>query len=211
MHSLKELSDQLETFAKDRPVMAVHNAGEEHDRGKSLAKLLAAEGIEFEERQKINKGEIEIDLLALYEIADIIIFSITLLQVLGRDPNDMIYEFEPEDSQLQMLRKIGDATSKISMWAEDGLKAEIILQDVKDAAMYSIALMQSLGIDPMLTCFEKLGHNMARYPANRFQEGHDYDTERKKCKRVAKSYLLEDSFYSPLDPDSPNPIYRIRS
>lgn len=205
MPSLEALSDHLNNFQLDRPTM------NENNTPKVLAKLLANEGIEFKERLKINQGVIEIDLLALYEVADIIIFSIQLLQKLSQDPSEIIYEFEPEESQLQLLRKIGDSTSKISMWAEDGLPPEVIVQEVQDAAMYCIALIYSLGLDPMVTCFEKLGHNMSRYPAKRFQPNHDYETERKKCKRVATSYGLETTFYSPLIEGEDNPVYKITS
>lgn len=209
MPSLAELTEHLHIFNLDRPVMARQNRGEGEHIGKPVATLLANEGIEFEERMQIHDRELVIDLLALYEIADIIIFSITLLQILGEDPNNIIYEFEPEKSQLQMLRKMGDATSNISVWAKGTLTPEHVIQDAKDAAMYGIALIYSLGVDPMAICFEKLGHNISRYPAVRFQENHDYDTERKKCKRVAKEYGLEESFYSPLSNKKANPVYKI--
>lgn len=206
IHTLENLCVQLHNFQADRPEMKKIN---EANDAKMLGSLLAGEGTEFKDRLRMNKGVTEIDLLALYELADIIIFSITLLQALGKDPNDLIEEHEPERSQLQMIRKIGDATSKIDMWATDGMGPEVIVQDIKDAAMYSIDLIYSLGLNPMLICFEKVGHNLARYPAERFQEGHQYEPERVKCKHMSREYRLEETFYSPLRPGDENPVYVI--
>jgi len=65
--------------------------------------------------------------------------------------------------------------------------------ELADIIIYSITLMQELGIDPELAIREKIGLNIARYPANRFQTG-DYQTSRINCKRESKN--ITEDFYT---------------
>ncbi len=205
MPSLKELTDQIALFYLDRPAM------EENNKDKRLATLLAAEGRELRERLRINHGEVEVNLLALYEIADIVIFAISLLEKLGEDPNEISAEFEPEQSQLQMLLTMGTSIGSIAMWAKDGQPREVIKQEVMDVAQYGLKLIYSLGVNPIAVCLEKVGHNISRYPAKRFGKGHDYEAQREKCKDLAAEYRLEELFYSPFRPGEENPVYKISS
>ncbi len=212
MATFETLKRSIENFRQDRPSM------EKNNTDKRVGKLLASEGFELRERmqeildekdnqnhiseqlKRVDKGALVPDEDAMYELADIAIFAITLLQVQNRKINDFPLELASKPSQARLLQELNLYLGGIDFWSsydavQECVSPEIVEHAINEVLRCSMMLIASMGENPIEICSEKVGHNVLRYPATNFVDG-DYETNRKECKKIVKKLGYENQFRS---------------